>query len=184
MLELADLTGERPVFRAYAYSYSFIFQPTNTKALRPTQVPLLLATLTSAYTIDLRPPSDGFKILGVPKGSLKFVTNFISRKMEGIDESLASTRRRNPGRTDRIQLPPRHPFGWPHDAHTPPYSTPEAMTQWRDFLKRQSAWFEVICNITPSVAALGRARPPRSLKGPGFHVAEDVAPCAYVVSLI
>ena len=60
----------------------------------------------------------------------------------------------------------------------------DAMTLWSDFDDRQSAWFENICIVPRSVAALRQARLPRSLAVLGIYEAVDVAPCAYVSSLI
>ena len=60
----------------------------------------------------------------------------------------------------------------------------DAMTLWAEFDDRQSTWFENICNVPRSVAARRQDRLPRSLSGLGKYAAVDVAPCAYVGSLI
>ena len=55
----------------------------------PTQSTKLLSPLTKAYNLDVRPTADGAKILGVPLGSPGFVENFIRKKFDAIDASLA-----------------------------------------------------------------------------------------------
>lgn len=47
----------------------------------------------------MRPPSDGVSILGVPLGSPSFVSNFIRKRMDAIDEPLALSPDITDGRT-------------------------------------------------------------------------------------
>ena len=42
-----------------------------------------------AYDLDVRPSADGVRILGVPPGSPMFVENFIRKRFDAIDASLA-----------------------------------------------------------------------------------------------
>lgn len=66
----------------------FIHQPTNTKAYRPTQFPILLRPLTDQFELDVGPPAEGIKTLGVPLGPALFVREFKLAKFGSNDDSF------------------------------------------------------------------------------------------------
>ena len=131
------------IIAEYGARISFILQPSKTKAFWPTHNILLLKPLTKAYDLDLRPPSNGFKILGVPLRSPAFVANFIRKKMDAIDASLALAATIPDARIGHnIHRVTASACRMTHLLRlTPPA---EAMALWRDFYGRQSAWFERI----------------------------------------
>jgi len=131
----------------------------------------------------LRPTSDGVKILGVPLGASMFVENFIRKKFDAIDASLALAATIPDARIAyNIHRVTASACRMTHLLRLIPPA--DAMTLWTDFYDRQSAWFEKICNVPRSVAARRQARLPRSLAGLGIYAAVDVSPCAYFGSLI
>ena len=117
--------------------------------------------------MDLRPPSDRVKILGVPLGSPTVVPGFIRKKMNVIAASLALAVTIPDGRIGHnIHRVTASACRMTHLLRLIPPA--DAMMLSRDFDERQSAWFERICNVPCSAAALRQARLPRSLAGIGL----------------
>ena len=126
------------VIAEYGENINFILQPTKTKAFWPTQNSLLLKPLIKAYDLDLRLPSDGVKILGVPLGSPTFVANFIRKKMNDIDTSLALEATIPDGRIGhKIHRVTASSCRMKHLLRLIPPA--DAMTLWRDFDEQHSA---------------------------------------------
>ena len=55
---------------------------------------------------------------------------------------------------------------------------------WLYFDNRQSIWLETVCDVPRSEAARSQARLPRALAGLGIYSAADIAPCAYICSVV
>ena len=125
----------------------------------------------------------GVKILVVPLGSPVFVENFIRKTFDAIYASLSLAATIPGGQiAHNIHRVTASACRITHFLRLVPPA--DAMTLWADFDDRQSAWFEKFCIVPRSVAARRQARLPRSLAGLGIYAAVDVAPCAYVGSLI
>ena len=161
----------------------FILQPDKTKAFWPTQIASTLKPLTDQFKLDLRPTSAGIKILGVPLGSDAFVQMFVLNKFNEIDESIKLATSINDGRAaHNIHRVTASACRMTHLLRLVPPS--EAIRFWTDFDNRQSTWFEKMCNVPRSDAARTQARLPRALAGLGLYSATDIAPCAYIGSVI
>ena len=112
-----------------------------------------------------------------------FVENFFRKTFDAIDASLALVATIPDARTaHNIHRVTASACRMTHLLRLIPPA--DAMTLWTEFDDRQSARFEKLCSVPRSVAARRQARQPRSLAGLCIYAAVDVAPCAYVGSLI
>ena len=162
---------------------SFILQPTKTKAFWPTQNKTLLKPLTDQFDLDVRPTHTGIKTLGVPLGSESFVRDFILAKFNDIDNSIKLAITINDGRAaQNIHRATASACRMTHLLRLVPPS--EASHLWKDFDNRQSTWLETMCDVPRSTAARAQARLPRALAGLGVYSAADIAPCAYIGSIV
>lgn len=110
------------------------------------QRPSLLRPLTKEFQLEVRPPSAGIKILGVPLVSERYVRDFFLDKFDGIDAAFALATTIAGGRVA-------------HNIHRATASaclvthllrlilSGDVSELWQDFEERQSKWFGDICEL-------------------------------------
>lgn len=108
---------------------------------------------------DVRPPSSGLKILGVPLESTAFVNAFLLDKFEAIDEFIRLAVNIQDGRmAHNIHRATASACRMTHFLRLIPSA--EVATLWLDFDNRQPGWFERMCDVPSSDAARTQAHLP------------------------
>lgn len=143
---------------------NLIIEPKHSKAYWPSQPQAELRPLTEIFQLDVCPPAEGLNVLGVPLGSISFVSGRILLKFDEIDEYIllvaAIQKCRIAHRNHRATESAcrvTHPFRL-----IPPENF---STLWQDFDDRLVNWFEGMCKVPKSEAARLKLACRQSWKG-------------------
>lgn len=122
----------------------------------------VLKALTVEFELQIRPPSEGIKTLGVPLGFRVFVRGFLLAKFDAIDESIRLAVTIKDGRAAR-NIYRATASGCRMTHLLPLIPSADSVALWLDFKNLQSLWFEGMCDVPRSAAALPVPTSPSSV---------------------
>lgn len=112
----------------------------------------MLKPLTDKFEVDLHPPAEGIKTLGVPLGTPAFVRDFILAKFKIIDDAIDLASTIKDGRAaHNIHRVTASPCRVTHLLRLIPPAN--VSTLWSEFDELQSQWFETMSEVSRSPTA-------------------------------